>query len=356
MAAVEPAPAATRDHSATAGRERSPLPDRDPLLDNARLVLICCVVTAHVIRLNLYDVGWTRAIYAWMFIFMMPAFAAIAGHLSRTTLSLRNVKVLARRLLAPYLVFELLYAGAHVVAGRREQLIVDLLTPTWVLWFLAALFLWRLSLPVLVKTGHPLLVSTVIGLCGGLLPAPVYALSLTRALVLYPFFVLGHVGARHQVSRLKAHPVGNATVLAVAAVVAFVFFRGGGEAWLHGTQPYTEMGVSPLLGVPLRLGYYLAVAVVVASFLACVPDRRARLTDLGGRSLYPYLLHGVVLLTLERFVSVPYSPPVAVAALTAGVLLALALATRPVVRVARVVVDPVSTIGALAGRLRGRRP
>ncbi len=321
---------------------------RDPLFDNARLVLIIFVVTAHVIRLNLYDITWARAIYAWMLIFMMPAFTAIAGHLSSAELSVSKVMVLARRFLAPYLVFELLYAAAHVVARWEGHLIIDLLTPTWVLWFLVALFLWRLSLPLLVKTGHPLLVSVVIGLAGGLLPVPVYALALTRTLVLGPFFVLGYVVSRDRIRAMRAKPVRNCFVLAAAGLTAALLFTGGGEAWLHGTQPYTRMGMPPVLGIPVRLGYYVAVALVVGSFLACIPERRMRLTDLGGRSLYPYLLHGVVLLTLERFVTVPYSVPAGLALLAGGVLMAIALSTRPVMTLARPLVDPVWAVTALA--------
>jgi fucose 4-O-acetylase-like acetyltransferase len=325
--------------------ERPSTEGRDPLFDNARLVLIAMVVTAHVIRLNLYEVGWARALYAWLLVFMMPAFALIAGHLSSAKMSVGRLKLLVRRLVVPYLVFELLYTAAHAVGGRSEGLVLDLLAPTWVLWFLVTLFWWRLTLPLLMKTGHPLLVVAAIGVAGGFLPGPVYALALTRAMVLYPFFVLGHVAAvSDHVQRLRARPLANVAVLAAVAILAAAFLTGDGELWLHGTQPYANMGVPAAVGPLIRLAYYGAVALTVASFLALVPSRQMRVTALGERTLYPYLLHGVVLLGLEPVVTVPYSWPAGVGLVAAGVALAVVLSTTPVMRATRVLVDPVGVV------------
>lgn len=325
--------------------ERPSTEGRDPLFDNARLVLIAMVVTAHVIRLNLYEVGWARALYAWLLVFMMPAFTLIAGHLSSATMSVARLKSLVRRLVVPYLVFELLYTAAHAVGGRSEGFVLDLLTPTWVLWFLVTLFWWRLSLPLVMKTRQPLLVAVAIGVAGGFLPGPVYVLALTRAMVFYPFFVLGHLMAVGQpVRRLRARPLANVAVLGAAGAFAAAFLTGPGELWLHGTQPYANMGASAALGPVVRLAYYGGVGLTVASFLALVPSRRMRLTAMGERTLYPYMLHGLVLLSLEPFVTVPYSWPAGVGLVAAGVALAVVLSTTPVMRATRVLVDPVGVV------------
>jgi fucose 4-O-acetylase-like acetyltransferase len=325
-------------------------PGRDPLLDNARLVLICMVVLAHIIRLNLFDHLWSRALYSWMIIFLMPAFAAIAGHLSSATITKRGVWDLVTRLVAPYAVFELLYWWLKGIdPSTRSD--IDLLTPTWLLWFLVALFLWRVSLPLLLKTRHPLLVAVLIGLAAGFLPSPVYTLSLTRSLILYPFFVMGYCVSRNRITLMKTHPLLNVAVLSFAAVFAALFCTGAGEAWLHGTQPYTDMGVAPFAGAAVRVGHYLGGALVVGSFLALIPDWRMALSHLGSRTLYPYLLHGAVLLALRPFVEMPASPMASVALLAAGVSLALALSTRPVMRGTRILVEPASALGGVAQKL-----
>lgn len=327
---------------------------RDPLLDNARLILICMVVVVHLIRLNLFEQLWGRALYSWMVIFLMPAFAAIAGHLSPATITRRGVWDLATRLVAPYAVFELIYWSLKGMdPSTRSE--IDLLTPTWLLWFLLALFLWRVSLPWLLKTRHPLMVAVIIGVAAGFLPTPVYTLSLTRTLVLYPFFVMGYCVSRDRVAAMKSHPLRSAAVLGFAGVFAAIFFTGPGEVWLHGTQPYTEMGVAPLAGAAIRLGHYAGGALVVGSFLSLVPDFRMALSHLGERTLYPYLLHGAVLLALRPFIEIPESPVASAAVLVAGVALALLLSTRPVVRGARILVEPVSVLGTFTRSLRERR-
>jgi fucose 4-O-acetylase-like acetyltransferase len=322
--------------------------DRHAFLDNARLALIALVVVAHVIRLFLFEVDGPRTLYVWSIVFLMPAFAAVAGHVSRPTLSRSGVTRLAMRILVPYLVFELIYT-VLLAATRPGRPDLVPWTPTWLLWFLPALFLWRLTLPLLVRTGAPLAVAVTAGLAAGFLPAPVYTLGFTRFLVLYPFFVLGFLAPGGWVRRPPKPRVRLAALVVLGVAGVFAAALGtDAESWLHGTRPYASMGVSPLAGPTLRLGHYLGATAAAASFLALVPRRRGRLSDAGGRTLYVYLLHGIVLLAAASLVPPSWSDSAleAVLLLGTGVALALVLSTRPIARATRALVEPQRVLGS----------
>lgn len=316
--------------------------ERDAFLDNARLALVALVVVAHVIRLFLFEMDEMRTLYVWSIVFLMPAFAAVAGYVSRPTLSRSDVARLAARILAPYLVFELIYT-ALVAATRPGRTDFAPWTPTWLLWFLPVLFLWRLTLPLLVRTRAPLAVAVTAGLVAGFLPAPVYTLGVTRFLVLYPFFVLGFLARRQWVERLARPRVRLAAGILLGVAGLFAAALGTDvEGWLHGTRPYASMQVPLLAGPPLRLGHYLGATAGAVSFLALVPRRRARLSDAGGRTLYVYLLHGIVLLAAASVVPRSWSDSASEGAVLLGAALALALvlSTRPVARATRALVEP----------------
>ena len=121
---------------------------RDPFLDNAKLILVTLVVVGH--SWTLADENyWTDRIYNWMYLWHLSVFVMVTGYLSRSfTFSRRHLERLVTTVLLPYLVFEGLIAIFRVVVGgeRLEELWLD---PHWPMWYLIALFLWRLVTPAL---------------------------------------------------------------------------------------------------------------------------------------------------------------------------------------------------------------
>lgn len=312
-----------------------------PFFDNARLALISIVALEHGIRLFLYDSPAMRGLYTWAVVFLMPAFAAIAGHLATPRAAPGRTLL---RLGVPYVTFEVLYASLMAATGRAARPAVTLWEPTWLMWFILALLVWRLALPVVLRLRAPLAWAVAAGCAIGALPVAIYELTLTRLVTLFPFFVAGHLLPRRAFDALASPRARSAApaVLGAAGVVVALWGDGGLQGWLHGTQPYRALGVSPAAGVGLRLLYYLGAGAAAAAILALVPRGSGRLTPLGRRTLYPYLLHGLVLLPLAGVVPASWtgSAPLALAVIGGSLAMGPALATGRAVRLARPLVEP----------------
>jgi len=98
--------------SVRAAAQRPPRP-RDPWLDNAKLVLIALVVLGHTLSRGIQQsVPSAHALYLFIYLFHIPAFVFLAGHLARAReLTPQGLQTIVTRQLAPYLVFTVLYAG-----------------------------------------------------------------------------------------------------------------------------------------------------------------------------------------------------------------------------------------------------
>ncbi|MEU8797117.1 acyltransferase family protein [Spirillospora sp. NPDC048819] len=283
------------------GAQRARPPKRrDPYFDNAKYFAILLVVIGHAIANVRSDVPVAEALYLFIYMFHMPLFILITGYLSRNwTFSSGKARRLIAHIGVPYVTFEAAYAlYAWLVGGRKLEF--SLLDPYWIMWFMCALFLWRLSTPVWQQIRWPLAAAVAISLLsymgdfGG-------TLSLHRVLGLLPLFVLGLTLKPEHFEILKrpaARPIG-AAVLAGGLAAAFFAKDRMPEAWVFWKSPYSELGVGNAMGTVVTAAMLVCAVVLVAAFLSVVPRRRYWFSALGATTLYAYLLHGFVIRLLD---------------------------------------------------------
>lgn len=321
---------------------------RVALFENARGALVVLVVMGHSLEPLLAREPLAKALYTALYLFHIPAFAFLSGHLSRAELSRTSLAGIAWSLLAPLVIFQALYVAFDAwVLGRgwgRHWLV----QPYWLLWFLWSLACWRLMLPLLRRLPMPLGVSFALALGAGLLPWVGYLFGLSRTLVFLPCFVAGHLARREW---LLGHGAPRRRVLAVALFVAlggWVWAMATGRIvslglhWLYGTTHYAALGVTPFTGMAVRLALLCgAITFTWAVFVLC-PRNEGALTRFGGQSLAPFLLHGFVVRGLEKAggFSVIHGPLGVVLVLLGGGILALLLGHPLVVRVTRPLWEP----------------
>jgi fucose 4-O-acetylase-like acetyltransferase len=317
---------------------------RDPWFDNVKYVLIVLVVVGHVIGTFRNQVPGAAAVYAWIYSFHMPAFVFLAGLFSRGSGSgHRQTTSLFSRVLVPYLVFEVLYSLWHwrLEGGDLE---VSPFVPHWLMWFLLALFLWRLAAPHLVRLRYPLATSVVVALGAGLVPDLDRYLTLHRVLALLPFFVLGLVVRPHHLELLRTRGAQVAALVALAAALPVSAWAADGLAmrWFYHRSPYVDLDAGVVEGLLTRGAILATGMALTAAVLALVPRRGGPLSARGASSMYPYLLHGFVVMGLEasgvtdQVTTVPLAV-VAVASAVAGTFL---LSSRPVRWLTRPFVAP----------------
>ena len=118
------------------------------LIDNIKVLLIFLVVFNHIIAFNLVKVD-TVVRYVWyaITIFHMPAFVFISGYLSKKP---QNVLKNFKNLLIPYILGYSLTWYAYIWTGRSMD--YELLRPSGtVMWYVLALFIYRLTIEALGK-------------------------------------------------------------------------------------------------------------------------------------------------------------------------------------------------------------
>jgi fucose 4-O-acetylase-like acetyltransferase len=322
--------------------ERSPAPtitaERDALIDNARFVLIVLVVLGHFLT-TMRTWPATDILYSWIYMFHMPAFAFLAGLvLNAEAVSARQGGRIVTGLLAPLVSFTLVYQAFGTLIGEPVPTDTGLMVPYWVLWFLVALTIWRLLVPVLRSLRWPvattLVVATVLALVADLPPE----WSIDRVIVLLPFFTAGLVlnRTRLQVLRSRTSRLVGVGVLVVSAPVSVWV------AQLPDDFRFFSDAVESMSDVPAFLGMYAIAAAMTAAVLALTPSSRSAITTWGARTIYVYLLHGLFVRGFRAVdaAEVLMTPIGFVVVLAASIGLAIFLSSDLVVRRTRRLVEP----------------
>lgn len=328
---------------------------RVPFWDNARYACIVLVVLGHAVQRLTYDSSIAMALYLAIYAFHMPAFAIVAGYFSKSAPPTR--KQMARvitDILVPYVIFELLWTLTKwLVEGQEVQ--PNLTTPSWTLWFLLALGIFRLVLPYLALLRWPLVWSVLISVGAGYLSNVDSTFSLSRTLGFLPFFVLGWWLREHDlVNRFRLIDFRpwwlRAIAVLIFAVGAFAAWNWVDlwesinlNKWFFYNDTYVDLGGDAWWSGGIRLLLIAIGLVLSAAFFVLIPRGRYWWTKFGQYTMYVYLLHSFVLYPFRESGILRDAEPTWVwlpALILLSVLIALLLATRPVRWLVRPLVEP----------------
>ncbi|MGH4030995.1 acyltransferase family protein [Actinomycetota bacterium Odt1-20B] len=323
-----------------------PYPDtRDPFFDNAKFLLIVLVALGHSWEQIIGSAHGLRAVHTVVYAFHMPAFALLSGYFSqRFAARPHQMRRLTETVVIPYLIFETLYAAMYS-AVKGHPFAITPTEPTYLCWFLVALFLWRLTTPLWQAIRYPVATAVLISLIAGITTMS-YDLALPRVLMFLPWFVLGlRLSPRHfALLRTPAARPCAVAVLFLAGAGAYLLAPGPDDHWLSMDVSYSELGVGWQQYLVLRVAIFVSSAVLVAAFFACVPRRRTPFTALGAVTMYPYLLHGLLVQAAGVTGLYPWLQALRMpgqVVLSAGVVvMVVVLSSAPVRRLVRPLVEP----------------
>ena len=264
---------------------------RLPYWDNLKGFLILLVVFGHLLQLT--ENGSETAVYKLIYLFHMPLFIFCSGALS--TFSLRKM---LKSLLLPYLLLQ-------VICCLCTKQPVQLITPYWMLWYLPALFVWRLCIPFLSRASRKTSVVVVallllLGCAAGFVDKIGYTFTLSRVLVFAPYFAAGYYAKKHawfkpeQAFSRKAVWFFSAASLLLCAAFLYLspLFRA---EWLYGTYSYKTGGYS----VFFRAVQYASTAVIGFTVLLLTPKKQTVFTAWGRESFTLYIAHIALLPLLQ---------------------------------------------------------
>ncbi len=265
---------------------------RDYLFDNYKAFLIFLVVVGHFIEPSSDNTLLLSAI-KWMIVsFHMPAFIFISGYFSKRELPL---KTMIQKLAIPYVACEIIYYLFYILILQKDTSL-SLLRPKFSLWYLLALFVWRVITPYVKKIPHHMLLSVIAGLLIGFSTMPSNYLSIPRILVFYPFFLAGVHFDREVITRLRNRK--NRIIAGIVTAICLIFIAFGPltnymTKIFYGRYNYEFLGQGPLEGILCRLVCYVISFAITFSLLFLISEKEQNYSYLGTQTMGIYLFHGL---------------------------------------------------------------
>ncbi|MEU4794211.1 acyltransferase family protein [Streptomyces sp. NPDC023327] len=290
-ATAPPTPAGHR----AAARSAKPAKQRDAFFDNAKYLAIVLVAMAHAWEPLTDHSRAAEALYMTVYTFHMPAFILISGYFSRSfDMRPDRLKRLVTGVAVPYVIFEVAYTLFKRWVDDDPGQPISLLDPWYLTWFLVALFVWRLTVPLWKIVRRPVPLALAIAMLAVISPDIGDDLDLQRVLQFMPFFVLGlFLKPEHfQLVRRREVRVLSVPVFAAAVLLAYWAAPRMTSVWFYRRDSAQELGVPWWVGIVMTLALFGCSVVLTACFFAWVPRRKMWFTVLGAGTLYGYLLHG----------------------------------------------------------------
>ncbi|KPC94110.1 membrane protein [Streptomyces sp. NRRL F-6602] len=277
-----------------AGHKKPAPKQRDPFFDNAKYLTIVLVGIGHAWDPLREDSRTAEALYFVLYTFHMPAFIIISGYLSRSFEGKpKQVQRLITGVVVPYLAIQFVYTLFMRWANDDPDREFHFQEPGFALWFLCALFIWRLTTPLWKNLRWPLPVALAIGAAASVTPSISGDLNLMRVAQFLPFFVLGLQLRPHHFQLVKRKEARYLAVPVTLCAVAFAYWAVPrmSKAWFLHDKAAADMGVPSWAGAVMYLALFGCGLVMTACFMSWVPRRHMWFTALGAGTLYAYLLH-----------------------------------------------------------------
>lgn len=326
---------------------------RNYRMDNLKCLLIFAVVLGHMLELFMGRNSGNRVLYLVIYSFHMPLFAFVSGVFARY-----NPDKIKKHMIYPYLVFQTLYV---IFANQvlEKDAAMQFTTPYWLLWYLFAVIVWNLVLPLvqggsLGRKAVMLLAAASASVLIGFDNKAGYYLSASRIVEFFPYFLLGvyykelKAGVKEKASEhLRKHKrlcafTGTrgktllkafltAGLLVLIGLLVWVISRYAEDinsAWFYGSVSYEKGNY----GWQFRVLSIGAALCWLLFFLLSMPAAKIPfLSYIGANTMPVYLLHGFVIKFLSKIKFFKYVEHEEAAALILSVLLVAFLSWRPLV-------------------------
>ena len=272
---------------------------RDFLFDNYRAFLIIFVVLGHFIEPSYTETAYLTNLKYFIFAFHMPAFIFISGYFA---VKKSSPGKLIQKLLVPYLIFEVIYYFTYENIIHKETEL-DLLYPKFSLWFLLAIFCYKLVIHYAVRIPYHLPLAILGGLAIGFFGMASNFISIPRIVYFFPFFILGyHFREKDILGKVRRSRYAKGfTAAAVLVIAAFILYLALDTAHLdvtpkifYGRYNYDFLEQTPLTGIAVRIVAYFVGALLTLALLFVMPKGETPFSKLGRDTMSVYLFHGLV--------------------------------------------------------------
>ena len=274
---------------------------RDSQFDNIRGLMILSVVYLHTI--SKLCRGWPKDpvvsyFYYFLIIFPIPVLAFMSGYFSKrkTDFGPYMTKALTTCFL-PYFIFQILHTIPNVAS------MLDFLKPAWTLWFMLALFFWKIMAEIFLRIKYGLIVAFVFALYAGCASMIGNYLALSRTICFFPFFLAGVICQKEGMEKLrninKLLAIGG--MVLVALIPWLITSRKLSYKTMFLNVSYKSLKQGMWQGIGLRAIVLIGGFLCILFFLAIMTRKKTFLAMLGQNSITIYLGHSFILVYAKKF-------------------------------------------------------
>ncbi|WP_195390574.1 acyltransferase family protein [Clostridium perfringens] len=280
---------------------------RNYLIDNSKGLLIFLVVLGHSLEFIRKDYEVARLLYVFIYEFHMPVFVFISGYLSKNVEKGRRNAV--RNFLTPFLLFNIIWnlitlIGPLFLRGEFTELpseqAFSFFTPGWALWYIFAMFLWKILLPDLLKFKNIFILSVIAGIFVKLSGEFGSYMALSRTITFAPFFLAGYYSSEEKLKRFRKftrfnilNKVPSILILIIGVLIALIFvnYSNIADEFFWADRSYSNFNIEIFTGILLYIAVYIIGFAFVYVFINLMPENQTFLSKIGKNTLSVYFLH-----------------------------------------------------------------
>ena len=279
-----------------ADRIRTAVKQRDYYFDNLKAVLIFLVIMGHLVRRIRTDLFFE--VRDFIYLFHMPLFIFVSGYFSKGFYKggkYRWYKLI--NFLILFVLYVTLVQISYVIfqhdAFNPKAYIIQSGAP----WYLLCMFYWYALIPLTRKLPGWILIpfSLIPSALAGRFPQIGTFLCLSRAIIFWPFFLMGYYCTHGQIERLRQPDLRLLGLLCGGLTGAvFHLFRNKFPGWAYiifARYSYDELEISTAGGILLRLAVTLAAVLFSMGLMALIPSGKTPVSHVGRDTLPIYILH-----------------------------------------------------------------
>nr|WP_243121868.1 acyltransferase family protein [Clostridium perfringens] len=281
--------------------------NRNYLIDNSKGLLIFLVVLGHSLEFIRKDYEVARLLYVFIYEFHMPVFVFISGYLSKNVEKGRRNAV--RNFLTPFLLFNIIWnlitlVGPLFLRGEFTNLpseqAFSFFTPGWALWYIFAMFLWKILLPDLLKFKNIFILSIIAGIFVKLSGEFGSYMALSRTITFAPFFLAGYYSSEEKLKRFRKftrfnilNKVPSILILIIGVLIALIFvnYSNIADEFFWADRSYSNFNIEIFTGILLYIAVYIIGFAFVYVFINLMPENQTFLSKIGKNTLSVYFLH-----------------------------------------------------------------
>lgn len=281
---------------------------RDPYFDNFKGFLVICVILSHFLHDIYDDSPFCEYLYMYLMMFAVPAFVFMSGYFSRNLEKCRRTAV--QVFLIPYLVYDFLFACLQYVILQPDKTFHNFLQitrPKWGLWYLFAMFVFRLFAPDIKRVRSAAVIAFIIGIGAGFCGEFSTEYSLGRVFSLCFFFVLGLSMTEESMDKVKNFNKVVAIIILIAMAILIPFLM---NCEFHGTTLMTHETIlarKPYglahrkLSAIRRVIFYVLGTTMTYMLMVIIPRAKTILTRIGKNSITAYVFHLFIIWPMRQY-------------------------------------------------------